>query len=57
MNENWILKSQFVTSRISYQNLIFKKAIELTNITLNEVKSVIGINYFNDNTFYEKYIK
>lgn len=34
-----------------------KKAIELTNITLNEVKSVIGINYFNDNTFYEKYIK
>lgn len=34
-----------------------KKAIEFTNITLNEVKSVIGINYFNDNTFYEKYIK
>ena len=34
-----------------------KKAIELTNITLNEVKSIIGINYFNDNTFYEKYIK
>lgn len=34
-----------------------KKAIELTNITLNEVKSAIGINYFNDNTFYEKYIK
>lgn len=34
-----------------------KKAIELTNITLNEVKSIIGINYFNDNTFYERYIK
>ena len=34
-----------------------KKAIEVTNKTLNEVKSAIGINYFNDNEFYDNYIK
>lgn len=34
-----------------------KKAIEVTNKTLNEVKSAIGINYFNDKEFYDNYIK
>ena len=34
-----------------------EKAIEVTNKTLNEVKSAIGINYFNDNEFYDNYIK
>ena len=42
-----------------YQMLLkdTKKAIEVTNKTLNEVKSAIGINYFNDNEFYDNYIK
>lgn len=34
-----------------------KKATEVTNITLNEVKSAIGINYFNDKEFENKYLK
>lgn len=42
-----------------YQMLLkdTEKAIEVTNKTLNEVKSAIGINYFNDNEFYDNYIK
>ena len=38
-----------------YQMLLkdTEKAIEVTNKTLNEVKSAIGINYFNDNEFYD----
>ena len=42
-----------------YQMLLkdTEKAIEVTNKTLNEVKSAIGINYFNDKEFYDNYIK
>ena len=38
-----------------YQMLLkdTEKAIEVTNKTVNEVKSAIGINYFNDNEFYD----
>ena len=34
-----------------------KKATEYTNKTLEEIKTVIGINYFNDQDFKDKYLK
>ena len=33
-----------------------EKATEVTNVTLNEVRDAIGINYFTDDSFKENYV-